>query len=266
MQFFVYLNGAERGPLSEEQVQALLADGVLLGSDLGSEQPGGAWKALSAFRRFSSVDTEPLSESASPRPLPATAGELSPDPAAPPQLRPPQHAPLPPAPSHVAPESLGSYSRSTLAPNETAFYKTSLHWIVFVRFAVIAALVFLFVALPFAIAVQALAGTELGWFALPLPAFIMLPPTLAFASSELVVTDKRVLIKTGIIQRQTLELFVSKIESVGVDQGFVGRLLDYGTVTIRGTGGSAEPFDAIARPLEFRNAVQRLQSDATTLR
>lgn len=250
MHFYIYLNGAERGPLTEEQVQGLLADGVLLGSDLAAERPDGAWKTLATFRRFSVAAEKETSETAAIPPPMVKSPEIP--------------APLPAPSSDVTPESLGSYSRSTLAPNETAFYKTALHWIVFARFALLAALVFLFVALPFAIAVQALAGSELGWFILPLPAFIMLSPTLAFASSELVVTDKRVLIKTGIVQRQTLEMFVSKIESVGVEQGFLGRLCDFGTVTIRGTGGSAESFQAIAHPTEFRNAVQRSQGDAAT--
>jgi len=89
---------------------------------------------------------------------------------------------------------------------------------------------------------------------------MMLPPTLAFASSELVITDKRVLIKTGIVSRQTLEMFIARIESVAVQQDVLGRMFGYGTVTIRGMGGSEEAFEAIARPIEFRNAVQRLQS------
>ncbi|MEP6955324.1 MAG: PH domain-containing protein [Chthoniobacterales bacterium] len=157
-------------------------------------------------------------------------------------------------------DALGPYARSTLAPNETAYFQTSLHWVIFLRFAGIAAAVFLLVAIPFAIAVQALTGLEFGWFALPLPAFILLPPTMAFASSEIVVTDRRVLIKTGIVRRQTMEMFVAKIESIAVDQGFLGRLFNYGSVTVRGTGGFEEVFTAIARPIAFRDCVQRLQS------
>jgi uncharacterized membrane protein YdbT with pleckstrin-like domain len=61
-----------------------------------------------------------------------------------------------------------------------------------------------------------------------------------------------VLIKTGIIHRQTLEMFISKIESVGVDQGFFARMFDYGSVLVRGTGGFEQAFEAIAAPLEFR--------------
>jgi len=134
-----------------------------------------------------------------------------------------------------------------------------LHWIIFVRFALLALSLFFFLALPVAIGVQALTGSQLGWFVLPFPAFVMVAPTLAYVSSELVITDMRVLIKTGIVQRQTLEMFIAKVESIGIDQSFGGRLFDYGTVTIRGTGGFAERFEAIARPLEFRNWVQRMQ-------
>ena len=171
-----------------------------------------------------------------------------------PQSNPPVVAP------RLTAEALGPYSRSTLAPNETPYFKTSLHWIVFVRFGFLALLVFLFAAIPFAIAVQAVTGSELGWFVLPLPAFLLLPPALAFASSELVITDRRVLIKTGIVRRQSVEMFISKVESIAVDQGFLGRIFDYGTVIIRGTGGFEEPFEAIANPILFRNWVQRLQS------
>ena len=258
MQFYVYLNGTRRGPLTEERVQALLADGVLAGSDLASEQPEGGWKALATFRRFDVAEGErPASQEAPPAvEREMTTETLSQSPVAPVVADTARITSLIP----LSPDTLGPYARSTLAANETAFHKTSLHWVIFARFAGLAALAFLFIAMPFAIGVQALTGSELGWLALPLPAFILLPPTLAFASSELVLTDRRVLIKTGIVHRQTIEMFVSRIESVGVDQGFFGRMFDYGTVMIRGTGGSEERFEAIAHPVELRNAVQLLQS------
>ena len=86
-----------------------------------------------------------------------------------------------------------------------------------------------------------------------------LPAYLTQRGSELVITDRRVLIKVGTLRRRTLEMFVSKIESVSVNQSIGGRLLGYGTVGVRGTGGSGESFDMIARPVEFRNFVQRAQ-------
>lgn len=244
MEFYVYLNGTKRGPLAPERVSAYLGSGLLQLSDLAANSRDGELRALSTFAAF-----------AAPPALAATrvSPPAQPVPAEPPPLR-------PSGLNSLSRDSLGPYARATLAPNETPFYRTSLHWIVFARFGFLALLVFLLLAMPFAIGVQILTGSDLGWFALPLPAFIMVPPTLSYVSSELVVTDKRVLIKSGIVRRQTLEMFISKVESVAVDQGVLGRILDYGTVLIRGTGGSQEPFEAIAHPVEFRNCVQRLQS------
>ena len=255
MQFYLYLNGAKRGPVFADRVRMLLDEGVLQPGDLASHDADGEWKPLATLIAGASpVVATPRVEP------PAVVLE-------PPAVAKPPPAPLPPPPLPAAPDlrplspdTLGPYSRSTLAPNETPFYKTSLHWIIFVRFGIIALLVFLFVAMPFAIALQAVTGSELGWLALPLPMLFLVPPTLAFASSELVITDRRVLIKTGIIRRQTLEMFISKIESVGVDQGFFGRMFDYGSVLVRGTGGFEQAFEAIAAPLELRRWVQRLQS------
>ena len=263
MEFYVYLNGAKRGPFSEERLRSFLADGLLQPSDLASEQPDGGWRQLAAFRRFELPDTDRTPAASDVAPTPAAPPPLPiAKPATPPTPAPEVSRPVV-VPSDAVPipvESLGDYSRTTLAPNERPYFKTSLHWIVFVRFAVLALLVFLLGAIPFAIAVQAMTGSEIGWFALPLPAFIMLPPALAYASSELVITDRRVLIKTGIVRRLSMEMFIAKIESIAVDQGAIGRMFDYGTVTVRGTGGFEEPFEAIANPILFRNWVQRMQS------
>ncbi|MGI8820360.1 MAG: PH domain-containing protein [Chthoniobacterales bacterium] len=254
MDFYVYLNGACRGPFSEDRLHSFLADGLLQADDLASEQSDGGWKPLREFRRFTATPQDqpspmppPLRPTVPPvplpRPQPTRAAELCP----------------------VAPGALGAHTRSTLAPNETAYFRTTLHWIVFVRYGAMAAAALLFAAVPFAIALQAVTGWELGWFSLPLPAFIMVPPAVAFWSSELVVTDRRVLIKTGVIRRQTVEMFIVKVESIAVDQGFLGRVFDYGTVTMRGTGGFEEAFEGIARPVAFRSCVQRLQgSDVPT--
>ena len=77
-----------------------------------------------------------------------------------------------------------------------------------------------------------------------------------FSSSEFAVTDKRVVIKVGFIQRRTLETMLNKVENVGVDQSVLGRVLDYGTITVTGTGGTQERFPNIGAPLEFRRQVQ----------
>ena len=237
MPIYLYLNGTRRGPFEEEQVRRMLSEHALQENDLASRDVAGDWK--------------PLGELLYAAPAPPASHVPVAAPSPPPVVQPP-----------VPHDSLGGYARETLGSNEAVFYKTSIHWIIFLRYALLALLVFIFVVIPFAIGMQALVATQKGWFALPLPVLILIPPAVLFATSELVVTNRRVLIKTGAVNRQTLEMFISKVESVGVHQSFLGRLLDYGTVIIRGTGGSDEPFELIARPIEFRNAVQRMQSEA----
>ena len=69
------------------------------------------------------------------------------------------------------------------------------------------------------------------------------------------VTDRRVIYAHGFIQRHTVEVHMDKIESVDVDQSVMGRILDYGDVTIRGTGTTLEPIREVDRPIAFRNEV-----------
>ena len=77
-----------------------------------------------------------------------------------------------------------------------------------------------------------------------------------FTSSEFGVTNRRVLIKVGFIRRRSLELLLSKVEGIGVDQGIPGRIFGYGTIIVTGTGGTKEPFRNITAPMEFRKTVQ----------
>jgi len=76
------------------------------------------------------------------------------------------------------------------------------------------------------------------------------------ATSEFVITNKRVIVKVGLIRRKTLEMNLQKIESVNVEQGIMARILGYGTVTIVGTGGTKESFSDIRKPLVFRKKFQ----------
>jgi len=75
---------------------------------------------------------------------------------------------------------------------------------------------------------------------------------VVYATTELAITNKRVIAKTGLIQRRTIEMFLEKIESIQVDQGVFGRLLDFGSVIISGTGVQSAPFRNISDPLALR--------------
>jgi uncharacterized membrane protein YdbT with pleckstrin-like domain len=91
---------------------------------------------------------------------------------------------------------------------------------------------------------------------------LFLVPLFARWTSEFCVTNKRVVIKTGWIARDTLEMNLQKIESVRVDQTILGRMLGYGDITIIGTGGTHECFRAIADPVRFRRSFQEAVAQA----
>jgi len=77
-------------------------------------------------------------------------------------------------------------------------------------------------------------------------------------TSEFAVTNKRVLIKVGLIRRTTLEMNVAKIENIGVSQGILDRILNCGTISIIGSGGTKESFRGLRNPLDFRKKVQEM--------
>jgi membrane protein YdbS with pleckstrin-like domain len=75
------------------------------------------------------------------------------------------------------------------------------------------------------------------------------------ATTELAVTDQRVIYKTGLLARHTLEMNRTRVESVTVDQTLLGRIFGYGTVTVRGVGSAFEPIRNISDPLTFRTHI-----------
>ena len=75
-----------------------------------------------------------------------------------------------------------------------------------------------------------------------------------YQSTELAVTTKRVIVKHGFIRRQTVEINLNKVESVQVDQGGLGRMFNFGTLVVSGTGTSHAPLTGIASPMAFRRA------------
>jgi uncharacterized membrane protein YdbT with pleckstrin-like domain len=134
-----------------------------------------------------------------------------------------------------------SYVAEVLQPGETLRFRTNIHWFVYLK-----ALLALVVGLLL-----------LGWYyAEGESAFILLfggvvftltglvlaiPAWLRRFATEVAVTDRRVIYKTGLIQRHTIEINIDKIESADVDQSILGRIFGFGSITIRGTGEGVEP-------------------------
>ncbi len=146
-----------------------------------------------------------------------------------------------------------SYVESQLLPGETVRHRAHLHWIVFVAPM---ALSFLFAAIGMPLIAINNLGAVAWLLLLPLVSAPLLWALIIHKTSEFAVTDKRVIIKVGWIRRRTLETLLGKVEGIGVDQGILGRMLGYGTITVTGTGGTKEPFSNISQPLEFRRQVQ----------
>ena len=73
--------------------------------------------------------------------------------------------------------------------------------------------------------------------------------------TEITVTNRRVIYKKGLIRRQTNEMNMDKVESVRIEQSILGRMLDYGSVTILGTGEGFETLRTIPSPIELRNSI-----------
>jgi uncharacterized membrane protein YdbT with pleckstrin-like domain len=160
-----------------------------------------------------------------------------------------------------------SYVEKHLIPGEAIQYQTKLHWIVMLGH-VAAAVALELLAIVFLIASFSSSGAGKG---APPRGVIVLGAFLCFAigaisftigllkrnATEMAVTNKRVIAKTGVANRRSIEILLSRIESVVVDEPALGRILGYGTVIVRGTGGTPEVFEKIYHPLDFREQVQR---------
>jgi uncharacterized membrane protein YdbT with pleckstrin-like domain len=159
-----------------------------------------------------------------------------------------------------------SYVESNLVPGETVIYQTRLHWIVMIGHLFVG---FLLLGLPGALLLyyayshsamdaNTLHLTEAGGVALLLCGFVVLVMGMVRRNAtEMAVTNRRVVIKTGLVSRKTIEMLLNKVESIEVSETTFGRLLGYGTIVVIGTGGTSDPFRQVGHPLEFRSQVQQ---------
>jgi uncharacterized membrane protein YdbT with pleckstrin-like domain len=88
---------------------------------------------------------------------------------------------------------------------------------------------------------------------------LLLPPIIRRTTNELALTNKRAIAKFGLISLETVEINLDKIEGIRVKQGLFGKMLNYGTVTVQGTGGTHAIIPNISNPVEFRRQFGRAQ-------
>ncbi|MCK1419836.1 PH domain-containing protein [Bradyrhizobium sp. 180] len=152
---------------------------------------------------------------------------------------------------------MARYIDEILQPGERVLYSTNAHWIFYFpaivawivalallilsRQVTVDWLVLLCLGAAGLVGLAALYWTIKGWF--------------HRFTTETDVTNLRVVHKTGFIKRRTFEMALDKVESVDVDQTILGRILNYGDVTIRGVGEGIETIKTIASPLAFRSSI-----------
>ena len=158
-----------------------------------------------------------------------------------------------------------SYVEKNLIPGEKILYKTQLHWVVLL-WPCFLGLLFAVSGLYLFVRALSSSGAKHSSSNVMLVAALILLLAAAVSvgvgllkrtATEMAVTDRRVVVKVGLTSRRTVELLLSKVESIGVEETLFGRMLGYGTVLVRGTGGTPESFNTIAHPLEFRREVQQ---------
>jgi len=82
---------------------------------------------------------------------------------------------------------------------------------------------------------------------------------ITYYTTELAITNKRVIAKFGLIRRDTIEINLPKIESIRVEQGILGRIFGFGSVLVAGAGNPQAPIPGISAPIRFRNRFFEVQ-------
>jgi uncharacterized membrane protein YdbT with pleckstrin-like domain len=147
-----------------------------------------------------------------------------------------------------------SYVQRVVQPGEQVRHISSIHWIVYwpgVAVALLAVVAYYFSETRFLTGVWRYTAYALALVAVGL----LIQQWFRWWITEIAVTDRRVIYKKGLVRRQTNEMNMDKVESVKINQSILGRLLDYGDVTILGTGEGFETLRTIASPIELRNSI-----------
>jgi uncharacterized membrane protein YdbT with pleckstrin-like domain len=135
---------------------------------------------------------------------------------------------------------MGSYVQENLISGESVLFETKMHWFSFVPLLIVAIII--------------------GLMTKGIGLLVIVLPAIRYFTSEMGVTTKRVIIKYGWFGNHTLEVNLSKVESVAVSQGILGKILGFGTIIVIGTGGTKQPFSLIADPNGFRKALMNEQN------
>ena len=150
---------------------------------------------------------------------------------------------------------MGRYIDEILQPGEKVLYSTNAHWIFYLPAIVAWIAVLALVAASGALPPMALVGLPAAAVIAIAAVYFTIRGWFHRLTTETDVTDRRVVHKTGFIKRRTFEIALDKIESVDVEQSILGRIFNFGDVTILGVGEGKQTISTIASPLAFRSAI-----------
>lgn len=149
-----------------------------------------------------------------------------------------------------------SYVEKNLMKDEEIVYKGELHWLI-VAIPMFVSIVGVIITLSSVGKIE-VPFTErplnLGLFVLLMGLGFMLRTLIFYISTEFAITNERVIAKFGLIRRQTSEMNHNKVESLNISQGILGRIFNFGTIRIHGTGSGMSAIPHVKEPLSFRRA------------
>ena len=159
-----------------------------------------------------------------------------------------------------------SYLQKQLMPDEKIIHIATLHWIIFLPGMLFTGLGLFCSFFGYSVASFIMGSTQMaaifgkiitgGCLVCALAGLILLiGSTIRQSTTELAITNRRLIAKYGMISRSTFEIMINRVTGVNFDQTIMGRMLGYGTVLVHGAGGDISPFDVLANPQLFQRAL-----------
>lgn len=146
------------------------------------------------------------------------------------------------------------YIEQNLNSSETIVQKAAIHWGVFVMPVILLVLGIVFANSDGLVSL-------IGWLILLVAVVKAFQAVALYLSTEMALTNQRVIGKYGVLRRFSIELSISKLETIKVDQSLIGRILNFGKVSVIGVGATKESFRFISNPVDFRNKVQNKMAE-----
>ncbi len=150
------------------------------------------------------------------------------------------------------------YIENNLVKGEEIIFRTRYHWFVIFSFALRSLIVFGFLALLMVPSTGSSASLTCVGF---LSIFAIVPGYIKYSTSEFGLTNRRVLIKSGWLRHETLELNLGRIESFQARSTLLGRMLGFSDLTLTGSGGTRLIYRGVAHGDLFRKRVVEHSTD-----